>query len=95
MVLRSDSERFNKEFAAAGEGNKENVIEKWKSLVRRRNEVGDCSVRCDSVDSVFLQFYDAMIRWEMLVEETKKKARAKIQKERIERWVIGYLPLHS
>ena len=52
MVLRSDSERFNKEFAAAGEGNKENVIEKWKSLVRRRNEVCDCSVRCDSVNSV-------------------------------------------
>ena len=54
MVLRSDSERFNKEFAAAGEGNKENVIEKWKSLVRRRNEVGDCSVRGDSVNSVVL-----------------------------------------
>jgi len=54
MVLRSDSERFNEELAAAGEGDKENVIEKWKSLVRRRNKVGDCSVLCDSANSVVL-----------------------------------------
>lgn len=54
MVLRSDSERLSGELAAAGEGNKENVIEKWKSLVRRRDEVSDRSVRCDSVNSVVL-----------------------------------------
>jgi len=52
MALRSDYEQFKEELAAAGEGNKENVIEKWESFVRKRDEVSDCSVRCDSANSV-------------------------------------------
>jgi hypothetical protein len=44
MVLRSDSKRFNEELAAAEESSRENVIEKWKSLVLEREEVGDCWV---------------------------------------------------
>ena len=92
-VLRSDSKRFNEELAAAGKSSQENVVEKWKSLVRERRKVGDCSVHCDSVDSVVLQFGDAMIKLEILAEKAKEDARADIQKRRIERFVIRYLPL--
>ena len=84
---------FSEELAAAGKSSRESVIEKWKSLVRERNEVGDCSVRCDSVSSDFLQFKDAMIEQEMLAEQAKEDARADIQKRRIERCVIVYLPI--
>ena len=90
-VLRSDSEGFSEELAAVGKSSRENVIEKWKSLVRERNEVGDCSVHCDSVSSVFLQFKNAMVEQEKLAEQAKEDARADIQKRRIERCVIVYL----
>ena len=43
-VLRSDSKRFNEEFAAAEKDSQEDVVEKWKSLVRERWKVGDCPV---------------------------------------------------
>jgi len=90
-VLRSDSKRFSEELAAAGESSRESVIEKWESLVRERNRVGDCSVRCDSVGSCVLQFNDAMIQLEILAEQAKEDAREDIRERRIERCVVGYL----
>jgi hypothetical protein len=84
-VLRTDRDRFNEEFAAAGKSSERDVMEKYKLLVRERAEVGDCSVHCNSIDSFSLQFSDAMVKFERLAEKVKEDARADVQKRRIER----------
>lgn len=84
-VLRTDSERFNEEFTAAGKSSQQDVIKKYKLLVHERAEVGNCSVHCNSIDSFGLQFSDAMVKLERLAEKVKEDARADVQKRRIER----------
>jgi len=87
-VLCSDSERLNQELAAAGEGSKEDVMNKYESLVRERREVSDHSTHCNSFGSFVLQFSTAMSRLDERAEKLKEDARADVQKRRIERYVV-------
>ena len=87
-VLRSDIKRFNEELAAVDEGSQLDVVEKWQSLVREREKVGDHSVRCNLIDSFSLQFSDVMLKLERLAEKAKEDTRADIQKRRIEKWAV-------
>jgi len=92
MVLRSDSERFSKELAAAGKSSEQDVIERYRLLVHEREEVGGHSVPCNSVNSFSLQFSDAMSELERVADKVKEDARADVQRRRIERCVIGTYP---
>jgi len=55
-VLLSDSKRLSEELAAAGESSRESVLEKWESLVRKRDQVCDNSVTAISSTQLFCSF---------------------------------------
>ena len=86
-VLRSDDKRLSDELAAAGDSSRESVLDKWESLVSKREKVCDYFIHCDPVDSIALQFSDAMEELERLAEQAKEDARADVQNRRIERCV--------
>ena len=87
-VLRSDSERFNDELAAAGKHSQKGVIKKYQSIVCEREKVRCFPVRCNSVDSFIFQFSGAMVRLRELAERAKEEAREDVRERRIERFVV-------
>ena len=91
-VLRADSKRFSEELVAAGENSKQDVIKRYRSLVRERDEVGDYSVPCNSIDLSTLQFADVMSGLEKAAEQVKENARADVKKRRIERCGVDIYP---
>lgn len=92
MVLRSDSERLDKELAAAGKSSKQDVIEKYRSVVCERDEVSGCSVPCNFANSFILQFVDAMEALEGAAERLKEDARAEVKEQRMKRCAVGVYP---
>ena len=52
-VLSLDVKRFREELTAAEESSRDTVVEKYKSLVREREEVLNYFAHCKSVDSLY------------------------------------------
>ena len=96
MVLRVDNKRYEKELAAAKKKpqSRKVVLEKYESLVREREKVWNHLIHYRSVDSLILQFSNAMLKVEKFADELKEEARADIQKRRIDQYAVyGYPPV--